>query len=66
MPIPTGCKGLDDLIGGGVEEGIVTEFYGEGGSGKTSLALQLAVRCAESGKQVVYLDTEGVSPERFR
>ena len=66
MPLPTGCRGLDELIGGGVEEGIVTEVYGEGGSGKTSLALQLAVRCAEAGRQVVYLDTEGVSPERFR
>jgi DNA repair protein RadB len=54
------------MIGGGLEEGIVTEVYGEGGSGKTSLALQAAVRCAEGGSKAVFVDAEGVSPERFR
>ncbi|MEM0075889.1 MAG: helix-hairpin-helix domain-containing protein, partial [Conexivisphaerales archaeon] len=32
--ISTGSKNLDDLLGGGVETGAVTEFYGEYGSGK--------------------------------
>ncbi len=32
--ITTGSKGLDDLLGGGVETRTITEFYGEFGSGK--------------------------------
>ncbi len=64
--MPTGSAVLDSLLGGGLEAGIVTEVYGEGGCGKTSLALQLAVRCAEAGSQALYIDAEGVSPERFR
>ena len=48
MPLKTGVKGIDKLLDGGLEEGIVTEIYGEGGSGKTSFALMIAVRVAES------------------
>jgi DNA repair protein RadB len=54
------------LLDGGLEEGIVTEVYGDGGSGKTSFALMVAVRVAEAGKKVHYLDCEGVSPARLR
>ena len=54
------------MLDGGLEEGIVTEVYGEGGSGKTSFALMAAVRAAEGGGKVHFIDTEGVSPARLR
>jgi DNA repair protein RadB len=59
-------ESVDDLLDGGIEEGIVTEIYGEGGSGKTSFALMVAVRAAEGGTKVHFIDTEGVSPARLR
>jgi DNA repair protein RadB len=66
LSIKTGVKGLDRLLDGGLEEGVVTEVYGDGGSGKTSFALMVAVRAAESGSKVHYIDCEGVSPARLR
>ncbi|RLF50898.1 MAG: DNA repair and recombination protein RadB [Thermoplasmata archaeon] len=63
--LPTGCKSLDDLLGGGVEGGIITEFYGEAGCGKTNLCLQISRETAKLGKKVAYIDTEGVSIERL-
>lgn len=66
MPLKTGIKVLDRMLDGGIEEGIVTEVYGDGGSGKTSFALMMAVRAAEDGKKVHYIDCEGVSPARLR
>ncbi|MDI6916892.1 MAG: DNA repair and recombination protein RadB [Thermoplasmatales archaeon] len=66
MRLKIGCKTLDDLLDGGVESGALTEFYGEAGSGKTNICLQLARNCAEQGKKVVYIDTEGVSTERLK
>jgi DNA repair protein RadB len=63
--IPSGCKSLDKILGGGFESGTLTQIFGEPGSGKTNLCLQLAVSCARSGGKVVYIDTEGFSPERF-
>ncbi|MDD5502301.1 MAG: DNA repair and recombination protein RadB [Candidatus Thermoplasmatota archaeon] len=65
MRIKTECLPLDDLLGGGIESGIMTEVYGEGGSGKTNLCLQLARNCARNSK-VFYIDAEGVSIERFK
>lgn len=64
--IPTGCKSLDDILGGGFEKGIVSQVYGSSGTGKTNICLQLAVECVRNGKKVVYIDTEGFSAERFR
>ena len=56
---------LDELLGGGIEKGIVTEIYGEGGTGKTNICIQAAKQCIEEGKKVVYIDTEGISKERL-
>ncbi len=61
-----GCQPLDNLLGGGLESGIITRIYGEAGSGKTNLCLQAARQCVCSGKKVAYIDTEGVSLERIR
>lgn len=53
-------------MGGGVEPATITLFYGEAGTGKTNLCLQMARNAilADLGK-VAYVDTEGVSMERL-
>jgi DNA repair protein RadB len=57
---------LDDLLEGGLEGGAITLFFGEAGSGKTNICLQIASLVATSGKKVIYIDTEGVSLERLK
>ncbi|MFP8952490.1 DNA repair and recombination protein RadB [Natrialbaceae archaeon A-arb3/5] len=64
-PIPTGCGPVDELLGGGFERGTVTQLYGPPAAGKTNLALSAAVETAGAGGTVVYIDTEGVSVDRF-
>ena len=72
--ITTGSKNLDNLLGGkGIETKSITEAFGAFGSGKTQLALSLAVgvqlpeeQGGANGK-CVYIDTEGTfRPERIR
>jgi DNA repair protein RadB len=53
------------LLGGGFESGIVTQLYGEAGSGKTNICLQLAIECARKEEKVIFIDSEGFSAERF-
>ena len=55
--ISTGCKELDELLQGYKEE--LTLIYGPSASGKTTLAIQAAIKQAEKGKKVLYIDTEG-------
>jgi DNA repair protein RadB len=64
--LPLRCQPLDDLLGGGIELGIITRVYGEAGSGKTNLCLQAARECVRNGTKVAYIDTEGISIERIR
>jgi len=71
--ITTGAKALDNLFGGGVETGGITECYGEYGSGKSSLAHELAVTVQLSREKggaegmAVWIDTEGtLRPERMK
>lgn len=63
--LPIGCDALDDLLGGGLERGTVTQLYGPPAAGKTNVALQAAVKTAADGGTVVYVDTEGLSVDRF-
>ncbi|NGM69037.1 DNA repair and recombination protein RadB [Natronolimnobius sp. AArcel1] len=63
--IPTGCGAVDELLGGGFERGTVTQVYGSPAAGKTNVALSAAVETAASGGTAVYIDTEGVSVDRF-
>ncbi len=63
--IPTGAPPIDDLLGGGLEAGILTEFYGEPGTGKSTLAILASLSVASSGGKVFFVDTEGMSPERL-
>jgi DNA repair protein RadB len=66
MKTPIDCHSLDNLLGGGVESGSLTSLYGEAGSGKTNVCLQLARNVVNSGKKVVFIDTEGVSFQRLK
>ena len=64
--VSTGCEPLDSLLGGGIERGVISNFYGESGSGKTNVCIQIAAEVAENGGNVAYIDTEAsFSAERF-
>lgn len=69
--IKTGSDEVDDLLDGGVETGSITELYGEFGSAKTQMALQLAVNVQIDeengglGKKAVFIDSEDTfTPKR--
>ncbi|AHF80403.1 DNA repair and recombination protein RadB [Thermococcus paralvinellae] len=62
--LTTGSRSLDELLGGGIERGILTQVYGAFATGKTTLAMQIGL--LNRGK-VAYIDTEGgFSPERLK
>ena len=69
--LPTGCKAIDNLLGGGIHYGMVTDIYGESGTGKTQLCFTICARSAEyfetSQKvSIVFVDTGGTfRPERI-
>jgi DNA repair protein RadA len=70
--ISTGCKALNDLLGGGVETQAITEFYGEYGTGKTQICNTLCVMVQmprDKGgldASAIYIDTENTfRPERI-
>jgi len=61
----TGSAELDRLLGGGYEEGKITEVFGPSNSGKTQLAIQASVMASARGWKSVYVDTESTfRPER--
>lgn len=64
--LPTGSS-IDSLLGGGVERGTITQFYGPPASGKTNIAIKLAVETSKRDRKTVFIDTEGgISVERIR
>lgn len=71
LKISTGSNALNALFGGGIETGAITECYGAFGSGKTSLAHQLAVNVqlpkekGGAGGIAVYIDTESTLRPEF-
>ncbi len=65
MPLPIGCESLDKLLHGGIDAKVITLIYGEAGSGKTNVCLQLARNVCLQNRKVIYIDTEGVSLERL-
>merc|ERR1719447_2330001 len=69
--VTTGSTELDNLLGGGIETGSITEIFGEFRTGKTQLCHTLCVTsqlpCDHGGGEgkVLYVDTEGTfRPER--
>ncbi|MFH0874932.1 MAG: DNA repair and recombination protein RadA [archaeon] len=68
MKIKTSSNNLNELMGGGFETGAITECFGEYGSGKTQIALTLAVNVQKQDPSavVVFIDTENTfRPERI-
>ena len=58
---------LDDLLEGGFEKGTITQIYGSPSSGKSNVALALAVNVAKNNRKVIYMDTEGgISIDRIK
>ena len=49
-PVSSGMKELDALFGGGLDRGTTTLILGQAGTGKSSLALQYALRMANQGE----------------
>jgi DNA repair protein RAD51 len=72
VQLSTGSSTLDNLLGGGVETGQITEIFGEFRCGKTQLCHTLCVtvqRGIDGGgaeSKALYIDTEGTfRPERL-
>lgn len=63
--ISTGCAPLDALLGNGLDRGAITQLYGPPASGKTNVALSAALEVASGGNRALYIDTEGLSIDRF-
>lgn len=63
--LPLGVDCVDTLMNGGLESGVITELYGEGGSGKSNMSMLFAISAISQGKKAVFLDTEGFSTDRF-
>ncbi len=58
---------LDELLGGGFENDVVTTIYGPSGVGKTNICVISAIAVAKSGGKVIFIDTEGgFSADRAR
>jgi circadian clock protein KaiC len=57
--LPSSLRELDDLLGGGIEEGTSTLIVGGAGTGKSTIAAQFSVAAAERGqKSIVFMFDE--------
>ncbi len=61
--VPTGFPSLDKMLGGGIRRGDLVVLGGDAGSGKSALALAMAVRASAIGEHAAYLSAE-MTPER--
>jgi RecA/RadA recombinase len=70
MIVSTGSKSLDGLLGGGVHSGLVTDFFGKSGTGKSQICFTLCVNCAYEilpSERIIFIDTTGnFRPERIK
>ncbi len=62
--VPTGFPSVDSLLGGGPRRGDLVVLGGDEGSGKSSLALAMALRAAQDGAEVAFFSGE-YSTERL-
>lgn len=65
VKISTGSRDLDSLLGGGIETGSITEFFGEFRTGKTQIChtlcviAQMPLDVGGAEGKALYVDTEG-------
>jgi len=71
--LSTGVKGIDEILGGGLEPGFITEISGGPKTGKTQFCHTLAITCqlpltsGGLGGRCMYIDTaKTFRPERIR
>ena len=66
VTIQTGCKCIDNNIGGGISPQSVTLIYGEPETGKTTFAIQCTVSCALQNYKILFVDCDNTfSTERL-
>ncbi len=53
--ISTGCAGLDDILGGGLDPNRIYLVEGRPGSGKTTIAMQFLLEGLRQGERVLYV-----------
>jgi DNA repair protein RadB len=58
MKISTGCRCIDDNIGGGISPESISLIYGEPETGKTTLAIQCAVSCGLQNYKTLFVDCD--------
>jgi replicative DNA helicase len=58
--VETGIKGLNIILGGGLEPQRLMVVLGAPGSGKTTLVNQMAVHAADKGRPVFYVTSEDI------
>ena len=64
--IKTQLKKLDQSLGGGIRDGLITSISGQSATGKTQLALQICLNALDNGKEILFHDTTGeFRPERL-
>ena len=64
--ISTGSKAVDALLGGGIHTGMITDIYGESGSGKSQLCFTLCANISKYAAKTLFIDTVGTfRPERI-
>lgn len=56
--ISTGIKEFDELLGGGLDRGTSNLILGPAGSGKSTIAICIAVSAADQGKKVAFYSFE--------
>jgi replicative DNA helicase len=60
VTVGTSIKGLDTILGGGLEPQRLMVVLGAPGSGKTTFVNQIAVHAADSGRPVYYVTSEDI------
>ena len=64
--IKTGLKELDQFLGGGIKDGLITSISGQSATGKTQLAFQICLNAFDKRKEILFHDTTGeFRPERL-
>jgi RecA/RadA recombinase len=56
--ISTGVECIDAHLGGGIKPKTISLIYGEPETGKSTLAMQIAVNCAAQNRKILFVDCD--------